>query len=102
MVCMWCILPKSCLRDNSISQTPSCDGCSYLFLLTMNRNIMLINFSSKCILVITIAFQLSTDSVLLAHLFLQKVSADILKTIFYYAQYIFSNVKPPCHVVPVA
>lgn len=85
MVCTCCILPKSCLRDNNISQTLSCDGCSYLFLLTVNRNIMLINFSSKCILVITIAFQLSTDSVLLAHLFLQKVSVDILKTIFYYA-----------------
>lgn len=90
------ILPKSCIQENNTSQTPSCDGCTYLFLLTTNINIMLINFTLKCTLVITVVFQLRTGPILLAHLLLQKVSS-----IFYNAEYIFNNVKPPCHIVPV-
>lgn len=101
VACTWYILPKSCIQGNNISQTLSCDGCTYLFLLTMNRNIMLINFSLECTLVTTIVFQLSTGSILLAHTLLQKISVNIWKTIFYYAEYIFNNVKPPCHIVPV-
>lgn len=76
-------LPKYCPQENSNPQMFSCGGCTYLFLLTMTRSIMLaINFSSKCKPVIAVGFQLSTGSMLFAHL-LQKIkSMDIFKLFF--------------------